>query len=65
MLLIEATYMKYSVLILTLLSIYLSPFSMADEEETKAEQCAQYGAYQDEDGNWQTCSEEDMPSDES
>lgn len=35
---------------------------VAEEPESKAGQCALYGAYQDPEGNWQTCLEEDMPS---
>jgi len=42
----------------------LSVDLFAEEPKTKAEQCEEYGAYQDQDGNWQTCSEEDMPSDD-
>lgn len=56
--------MKYLILILTLISTFISQLSLAEEQPSKAEQCAQYGAYQDENGNWQTCSEEDMPSDD-
>lgn len=34
----------------------------AEDVPTKAEQCAQYGSYQDADGVWHVCEDSDMPS---
>lgn len=56
--------MKLSALILVFCSLFMTGSLMAEEPQSKAEQCAQYGSYQDADGNWQTCSEDEMPSEE-
>lgn len=54
--------MKWSYLVVMMCSLASTNALHAEEVPTKAEQCAQYGSYQDADGVWHVCEDSDMPS---
>ena len=59
-------YMKaFRTTLVSLMFIFVSPTSLAEEPISKAEKCEQFGAYQDKDGVWQTCETSESTPEES
>ncbi|KZY49663.1 hypothetical protein A3732_22600 [Oleiphilus sp. HI0050] len=53
---------KFIAVLALVIPMLIPNFSLAEEPQTKEEQCAQYGSYQDSDGIWQTCDPEETES---